>query len=251
MARGITRIQVVSEIPHVPVRRDVRPVWIAVSLQRNQRITFYACWVYSDQLIADDPYTLLRPVISLCVLTTPMLSNVCELHLEFWLLTATGVKLTDDLQVHLLQLSNLTVTAQNVPTAAPIEQWAYFLLNVEHLALDEVKRLFPDPVFTEAAGVLEMVSKSPEQRHQYDARVKFQRDEAARLEQARNEGIEQGIEQGIERGRREGELLGQIKLLQQLVGIAVPTPVELLSFNEVQLSELAEQMKRQLRTRGE
>ncbi len=74
-----------------------------MSLQRNQRITFYACWVYSDQLIADDPYTLLRPVISLCVLTTPMLSNVCELHLEFWLLTATGVKLTDDLQVHLFR----------------------------------------------------------------------------------------------------------------------------------------------------
>ncbi len=78
---------------------------------------------------------------------------------------------------------------------------------------EEIRKLFPDPEFNEAAGVLEMVSKNPQQRQRHDARLKFQRDEAARMESAHGEGIEKGRLEGIERG----ELLGQIKLLQSLL----------------------------------
>lgn len=44
----------------------------------------------------------------------------------------------------------------------------------------------------------------------------------------------------------EGELLGQIKLL----GISNPSSDELSSYNVVQLSEEAEQLQNQLRSRG-
>ncbi len=120
-----------------------------------------------------------------------------------------------------------------------------------------------------------MISKNPEQRQQYEARLKFQRDEAARLEGAISEGIkkgrvegrvegrqegrqeglqegmEKGIEVGIEKGIQKGALLGRITLLQELLGILKPTEQELTSFDEVQLLELAEDLKRRLRTRGE
>jgi len=82
---------------------------------------------------------------------------------------------------------------------------------------------------------------------QYDARLKYQMDEAARLKLARDEGVREGIQTGIQKG----ELLGQIKLLQKLLGVTKPTADELSKSDEVQLTELAEQLQNQLRTRGQ
>jgi len=105
-----------------------------------------------------------RPSISLSNLLfgSPEHSRVTIHFLEFQLRTDSGLLLTDDLQVHLLQLPNLSVTAENVSEASAIEQWAYFMLNADKLTLEEIERIFPAPEFTEAAGVLEMISKSPE-----------------------------------------------------------------------------------------
>ena len=134
------------------------------------------------------------------------------------------------------------------------------------MTLDDVRRLFPEVEFSEAAGVLNMISQNPEQRQLYEARLKFQRDEAARLEGAINEGIEKGITQGRVEGRVEGlvegrvegrvegmkvgQLLGQITILHDLLGDSQPNPEELSTFTEAQLVELIEQLKRQLRSRG-
>ena len=228
----------------------------------NQRLAYYASALLVDQLTEGTDYSSLRSAISICVLTQPMFPKVPDLHLEFQLRTSTGLLLTDNLQVHLLELSKLSVTAENVSEASPIEQWAYFMLNADKLTLEDVKQTFSDREFTEAAGVLEMISQNPEQQMRYDARLKFQRDEAARLElvreEALREGEEKGIEKGIEKGRvegeskgrREGELLGQIKLLQQLLGVPESTREELLSNDEARLKELSEELQRQLRTRG-
>ncbi len=155
----------------------------------------------------------------------------------------------NDLQMHGLQLSNLRATAQNVREASPMEQWAYFLLNADKMTLEEIRQLFTDIEFSKAAEVLEKVSKNPQQRQQYEARLKFQRDEAARLESAHSEGLLEGLLEGIEKGRVEGELLGQIKLLQSLLEVSRPTRTQLKKYTEVQLSELVDELKRQLRTR--
>ena len=232
----------------------------------HQRLAYYVSSLYSDQLTQGTNYTSLHPAISICVLTKAMYAKDSRLHLDFRLRDSTGLLLTDDLQVHLLQLSKLTVKAQNVSFASPIEKWAYFLLHAETMTLDDVRRLFPEVEFSEAAGVLNMISQNPEQRQLYEARLKFQRDEAARLEGAINEGIEKGITQGRVEGRVEGlvegrvegrvegmkvgQLLGQITILHDLLGDSQPNPEELSTFTEAQLVELIEQLKRQLRSRG-
>jgi predicted transposase/invertase (TIGR01784 family) len=240
----------------------------------HQRLTYYVSSLYSEQLTQGANYTSLRPAISICVLTKPMYVDDQRLHLDFRLRDKSGLLLTDDLQVHLLQLSKLTVTAQNITQASSIEKWAYFLLNAEKMTLDDVRRLFLEIEFAEAAGVLNMISQNPEQRQLYEARLKFQRDEAARLEGAINEGIEKGISQGrvlghqqghqqglleglqeghlegLKEGLEKGTLIGRITTLHELLGIVEPTAEALMSFSEAQLSELAESLKRQLRTRG-
>ena len=103
-----------------------------------------------------------------------------------------------------------------------------------------------------------MISQTPEQQQLDDARLKFQLDEAARLEFARTEGIREGkarayasaYAEGFAEGLRIGEMIGQIKLLRKLLGISNPPSEELSSYDMVELSELAEQLKAQFRRRS-
>ncbi len=235
----------------------------------GQRLTYYTACEYVDQLGKGQDYVSLRPVISICVLTDPMFRKVPELHLHFALRSETGVMLTEDLQVHVLQLSNLRVTEENLRYASPLEQWSYFLLRAETLTMDEIKRLLPDEIFSEAASVLDVVAKTPEQKQRYEARLKFLRDEAARTRSAREEGFEEGIEQGIQqgidqgieqgieqgivkgivKGIERGELFGRIKTLQGLVGAVESTREELSDYSDEQLTTLLEQLRDQLRSR--
>ncbi len=184
-----------------------------------------------------------------------MFPEVAGLHLDFRLREKSGSILTDDLQIHLLELSKLRVSAENVYNSSPAERWAYFLKNAERLTQDEIRRLFPDDEIAEAAGVLEMISQTPEQRLLYNARLKFQRDEEARVLKAREDGLRDGRQEGIRegelKGRQEGFLAGRIVMLQELLGIDRSTNEELASYGETQLNDLAEQLQRQLRARSD
>ena len=220
----------------------------------SQRLTYYASRLYVEQLTEGASYVELRPAITICVLTKSMFPQIPQLHLDFRLRENSGQLLNDDLQIHLLELPKLHVTAENVSSATPIEQWAFFLLNADKLTPEEIERLFPNSPLIEAAGVLKMIARTPEQQQFYDARLKFQLDEAARLEMARfegrTEGRTEGRAEGEEKGRVKGELLGRVRLLLELLEIASPTAMELETYGQGQLAELADQLQSQLRSRG-
>ena len=91
-----------------------------------------------------------------------------------------------------------------------------------------------------------MISQTPEQRLLYNARLKFQRDEEARVLKAREDGLREGRQEG----RQEGFLAGRIVVLQELLGIDRSTDEELAGYNETQLNDPAEQLQRELRARG-
>lgn len=206
-----------------------------------KRLLYYTSRRYAAQLTEGTRYSDLHPAISICVLTNALFPNRPDLHLDFRLRQPTGEILTDDLQIHLLQLSKLRLTADNVYAASPIERWAFFLQNAEMLAATDVERLFPDQEIAEAAGVLEMISQTPDERRLYDARLKFQRDQTAILEGAVDEARAQAL--------REGELRGQIKLLQQMLNMPQSTSDELSNYSNLQLIEMRDQLQIQLRER--
>jgi hypothetical protein len=139
-------------------------------------------------------------------------------------------------------LNHLQVTAENVYDATPAERWAYFLQNADKLMPAEIRCLFPDQEFSEAAGVLEMISKTPEQLMAYNARLKFQRDEAARIEQAALDGEARGREIGVE--------IGRISLLQELLGQRIWSAEEFAACDATQLNAMADQLQQQLRARN-
>jgi hypothetical protein len=131
----------------------------------------------------------------------------------------------------------------------PLERWAYFLRHADRYSAAELRDILSEAAFTEAIGVLEMIARNPEQRLAYDARLKFQRDEAARLEFARLEGERIGREQGQVVGREEGALIGKIQLLEELLFLPPSDEQSLAAMDQEKLAARVEALQRQLRER--
>jgi hypothetical protein len=153
--------------------------------------------------------------------------------------------------------------------ASGIERWAWFLCNADRLTLEDIPRLFPDPEFVEAAGILAMIAQTQEELIAYHARLKAQRDESGRILQAKLDGRQEALEQaeamaaereargtalgearGIALGEARGELRGQITLLQWLLKEPVWTEQEFAVCNEATLRELADALYNRLAASG-
>ncbi|MFN9827848.1 MAG: hypothetical protein ACK58J_27160, partial [Planctomyces sp.] len=116
----------------------------------------------------------------------------------------------------------------------------------------------PQKEFTEAAKVLDMIAQTPEQLQEYNARLKAQRDEEARIILGRQQGLEIGEARGIEigeargieigeaRGIRRGLLQGQILLLQQLLRLPVSTDEQLAALDLDQLNHMLAELQQQV-----
>ena len=115
--------------------------------------------------------------------------------------------------------------------------------------------------------MFDIIAQTPEQLQEYNARVKAQRDEEARIIYAQQQGIEigeavgeaRGIEigqaRGIEigeargeaRGIRRGLLQGQILQLQQLLRLPVCTDDQFAGCDIDQLSNMLAQLQQRFK----
>ncbi len=215
-------------------------VQIALPAGMAERMVFYTAETYVRRLQQGQNYTDLRPSISICVLAGALIRQPAKLHLDFRLREETlPITLTNDLQIHFLQLNHLQVTAETLYTATPIERWCWFLRHAQELTTEQISQLLPDQEFTEAARVLEMISQTPEQLYEYNARVKAQRDEEARIIYAQQQGIEKGIE--------IGQLQGQILQLQQLLKLPACTDERFAACDIDQLTQMLTQLQQQFK----
>jgi predicted transposase/invertase (TIGR01784 family) len=196
-----------------------------------------------------DQYHELRPAIVICVLEKPLLTACNNLHTDFRLRDEFGQVFSDDLQIHVLELTKLTATRENLSEATPVERWAYFLLNAENLTVAEIRKLFPEPEFAEAAGVLEMIKDNPDQMSDYISRLKYKLDEGWRIESTRAEALKEGELKGEKQGVLRGELIGQIVILQELLELTVPGCEDLSNYDVSQLKDLCAQLRHELRSR--
>jgi predicted transposase/invertase (TIGR01784 family) len=169
-----------------------------------QRLTYCVSVSYASQLREGQDYVSLRPSISICVLASAMFSAPPVLHLDFRLREkSSSLILTDDLQIHVLQLKYLPVTADDVYNAPTDQKWSWFLRHADTLSVEDIPRLLPDPEFVEAAKVLNMIAQTPEQLMLYNARLKAQRDESGRILQTKLE-LEQA-KHDVEQAKHEAE----------------------------------------------
>lgn len=113
-----------------------------------------------------------------------------------------------------------------------------FFSNRQRQKAEERARRLPDSSFTEASGVLEMISCDPEQRSRYETRLKFERDVQAKQDPARREGVTIGL--------AKVETLGKVPLLRQLLGESERTPAQLESRSVDELIDMERQLQRRL-----
>ncbi len=88
-----------------------------------------------------------------------------------------------------------------------------------------------------------MISQTPEQMMIYNARLKMQLDNEARLYHAREEGLKEGREEG----REEGEQIGRIKAMREVLGLRPFTAAEFAGYDAAQLTSMADDLQQQLR----
>ena len=94
-----------------------------------------------------------------------------------------------------------------------------------------------------------MISRTPDQRRHYDARLKWELDENTRIQTAFEEGEIKGREEGESKGREEGELFGKIRMLQNLLSLPQSTDKELHPRSRTELETLVTELQAHLRKR--
>jgi predicted transposase YdaD len=101
--------------------------------------------------------------------------------------------------------------------------------------------LLPGVEFQQAISVVEAIAGKTEDRTMYDQRLKAQRDYQWGLDSAREEGRQEG--------RQEGELIGKIRILQELLGEESSATESLGERTISELSAMLAELQQRLRSR--
>ena len=122
---------------------------------------------------------------------------------------------------------------------------------------ESIRQRLGSSIFDEALGVLDMISKTPEQRRYYNARLKWELDENTRRaaeEAARAachaEGLAEGEARGEARGEAKGVAIGKaqlVRVLQELLGLQESEELELLKLTVAELDAMIVTLRNQFR----
>ncbi len=202
----------------------------------------YASSMYVDQLSKGGSYALAAPAISICLLNHVLFSDAIQAHHRFQMLDLeSGRELNNAIEVHTVELTKYNLQEETISQASKLEQWAFLLLRAQDYDADSLKRLLSGIDFETAINTIEMISAKTEDKQMYDQREKAQRDYEWALSGARQEGREEG--------RDEGELIGKIRLLEELLGQVPTARLDLLALGVEPLTALLVDLQQRLRDR--
>jgi predicted transposase/invertase (TIGR01784 family) len=208
---------------------------VDVAVGLAQRLVYYACSLYADQLESGDKYKTLKPAISICLLKGTFFKDTEVAHHQFRLYDQEhGRDLGDMLELHTIELPKYNLDEATISKASKIDQWVFFLLKADKYDPDELRSLLPGVEFGQAITVIERISQKTEDRMMYDQREKAQRDQQWLLEGA----------------REEGKVIGKIVLLQDILGDPVMAEAELDKLDESDLNRMCAELQQRLRSRG-
>lgn len=222
---------------NIEVQRT-KPVWLP------QRLAYYVATQLVDQIGEGDSYRQLRPSIGICILNAILFGDLDSYHSQFRLRTREGLELTNCLEIHLLELPKYACLDDNGIIEDPCEQWMCFFRRAKGSTAEQLLRRLQHPVFTEAIGVLEMISQTPEQRRLYDARLKWELDENTRIQAA--------IEEGEARGKIQGKIENAVQVIRSLQSILqqpISPEAELQSLELEELDRRVTDLQDKIRSR--
>jgi len=266
--------------------RDRQKRWLNIEMQVSvveglvERLVYYSCSLYVEQLRTGEAYSELRPAISICLLREDLFRDSAVPHHRFRFADVEhGRVLAETVELHTVELGKYNVREDRLGEASELEKWVFFLLHASEYEADRLRELLPGEGFERAISALEAIAGRTEDLEMYNQREKAERDYRWAIESARREGIEKGREEGVqiglekgreegvqiglakgreegrregrEEGREEGVLVGKIQVLQQLLGEAQTPAEELLKRPLDELNSLLSQLQERLRRRGQ
>jgi predicted transposase/invertase (TIGR01784 family) len=234
----------------IEIQLSVRPGLI-------ERLVFYGCEIYADQLRTGQDYTRLKPVVIIALVEETIWPEVTQLHHQFLFTDQeSGRTLSDTLSVHTLELGKYNLTEQALATAGQLDRWLYWLLHAEDYEAQRLMELFPEEEIRRASQTLISISEITEDKTMYDAREKAIRDQQWAINVARNEGLIEGEAKGKIEGKIEGEIKGEIKgkietirILQGILLIPVSSEAELNRKSLADLQRMTAELQAMIQSR--
>ncbi len=196
----------------------------------RERLTYYAATQLVDQIGKGHPYSQLLPSVGICIFKGSLFPDRVDYHQQFRLRTTTGLELTPCLEIHTLELYKFLEPLDKISDDDPLGHWMDFFCNTKGRDALFLKQRLGSPIFDEAIGILEMISQTPEQRRQYEARLKFERDQITYERAAEERGKAEGIAEG--KAVAKAEIIRQLQSLpgmpQQDLNALMAMPLEKL-----------------------
>ena len=232
--------------------RDTAGRWLNVEMQVSsysgliERLLYYACSMYVDQLAVGQNYSKANAAISICLLNHQLFHDTDQAHHRFQMVDIpSGRELYNSIEVHTVELTKYNWDVSTIAKSSKLEQWAYLLLHAHHHDATSLKQLLPGIEFEQAIRTIENISAITKDRVMYDQQEKAQRDYQWAIAGAREEGLEKGREEGLEKGK----LVAKIQTFQELLGDEISTDAELLNLGLDAMRRDLELLQQRLRKR--
>ncbi|MEZ6112946.1 MAG: Rpn family recombination-promoting nuclease/putative transposase [Pirellulaceae bacterium] len=224
-------------------------VEMQISVQSGllERLVYYACSMYVDQLEAGQNYAQARSAISICLVNELIFRDSEQRHHRFQMVDLESRReLSDAIEVHTVELPKYNLDEATISRASKLDQWVFLLLRAHQYDSERLKQLLPHAEFHQAIETLETIAAKTEDRQMYNQREKALRDYEWTLAGA----LEKGREKGREEGRDAGIEFGKIQILQELLGDAVSTVSELQATSSAELASLLSSLQERMRNRA-
>ncbi|MFD1677530.1 Rpn family recombination-promoting nuclease/putative transposase [Alicyclobacillus fodiniaquatilis] len=176
----------------------------------EKRTLYYWARMYGGQLVEGGRYRNLCRTVTINILGFNYLASE-HYHSIFQLLdTRTGLVLTNDIEVHMIELQKLREVS--VGQQRKLVRWMLFLLGPTPEKMGEL--VMGEPALQKALTTLEFLSQDREARELYESRQKAMNDWISNIEGAREEGREEG--------KIEGERMKAFAVARRLLNKGMP-----------------------------
>ena len=230
-----------------------------------QRIVFYGCEIYTDQLRSGDDYSLLKPAYSICLLDGVLWHDSKKVHHAFRFTDQeSGRTLNETLEIHTIELGRYHLQEKDLAKASLLECWIYWLLHAHEYEPEELLKLFPQEAIRQATLTIAQIAQITEDKAMYDSREKAIRDRQWELNASRKEGLLEGEIKGEIKGKIEGKIEGKlegkiegkiegeiktIRVLQEILQIPLGTESDFEGKSLEDLQNLTADLQEQIRRR--
>jgi len=150
--------------------------------EMRKRVSFYSSGMITEQLRSAGKYSSIKPAISIIIVAKTLVPESKKCHNVFKMLEVEEHFPFDDLQqIHILDLSRIDREIDEL-----LSDWLSFI-NGEKKE-DFMVVAAKNDVIREAFNELKVISADDDQRRLYESRLKLQRDNWARQDEARDKG---------------------------------------------------------------